>query len=186
MCSFDTYYLVKLAGVHWDGGPFVWVTLHPEFMHVERIASPGPNQGQPGYCLQRAAKGLHSNYEIVAPLKTEVGAHHQHNADRHVTYLWPGMTASGSSGLFAVKVALDDGHDRVVLAGVPMTVEDKHFLRGQPWIARDSFTQAWPIAMPHIHGKVKSLSGGFTEELLGAPTPEWLGVIPRNLKTARG
>lgn len=165
LCSFETYYLVKLAGAHWDGEDhFVWATLHPEFM--------------PRYRAERASRGLHSRYEIVGPLAEEVGRHAQCPVDRRVSYRWPKMTSSGSSGLFAVKVALDDGHDRVVLAGVPMSTEAGHFVRRTPWLQRDSFVHGWNSALQHIHGKVRSVSGGWTEQLLGAPTKEWLGVSP--------
>lgn len=166
LCEFDSYYVIKLAGVHWDGGYFTWITLHPEFMA--------------SYKEERAKKGLHSYYEVVAPLHDEVGRHGKHQCDRHITYRWPTMNASGSSGLFAVKIALDDGHDRVVLAGVPMHEGDGHFVRKQPWKARDSFMGPWTSHLHCFKEKTRSLSGGFTEQLLGKPTPEWLGVMPEN------
>lgn len=175
MCRFDEFYICKLAGVSWDGGYFHWITLHPEFMKVPRLVS----TGEAGYCIQRAQKGYHSNYEIVSPLIDEVGAHRNHRMDRHVTYRWPGMSSSGSTGLFAVKIALDDGCDRVVLAGVPMT-DDKHFSRGKPWNNVGSFTNAWETALPYYKDKTRSVSGGYTERLLGRPTPEWLGVSSSN------
>lgn len=178
MCShWDGYYLVKLAGVHWKGPErFVWVTLHPEFMKVDAIQSP-TWKGQAGYCRQRRELGLHDNYELVSPLKEEVGSHTAHTMDRHITYRWPGMSSSGGSGFFGVKVAVDDGYDRIVLCGIPMTVEGKHFTRHNPWAARDSFTAPWTSHKQYYADKTRSLSGGWTEKLLGRPTPEWLGVM---------
>jgi hypothetical protein len=89
-------------------------------------------------------------------------------------YRWPGMTLSGSSGLFAVKAALEVlGADRVVLAGVPMSTDQRHFNKGEPWAKGAPYLDAWRIALPFIRDRVRSLSG-FTRDLLGAPTPDWL------------
>ncbi len=160
MTTFDTIYCVKLAGVHWKGGRFIWPTLHPEFMD--------------DYEKQRAALGLHKNYEIVAPLPNEVGMHGKKgNIARRISYRYPGMNSSASSGGFAAKVALDDGHDRVILAGIPMQNEAGHFSRGKPWLQRDSFTIGFTLSLPHFRDKVKSMSG-WTLEQLGAPTKEWI------------
>ena len=159
LAAFDTIYCVKMAGIHWDQGPFVWVGLHPEFMEK--------------YKEERRKLGLSDDYVTVGPLQSETGRHHAITSDRYVTYKWPGMTASGSSGLFGVKVALDDGHDRVVLAGIPMTRETGHFARGAPWLQFDCFTPAWTQMKPKLIGRVKSFSG-FTRDLLGPPTKEWL------------
>lgn len=180
--KFDTYYCVKHAGIDWDGGPFVWVTLHPEFMKVPSLVNP-QWVGEPGYCAQRKALGLHDNYTIVSPLTTEVGAHDKHQMDRHVTYRWPGMCASGSSGFFAIKIAIDDGHDRVVLAGIPMSPEEGHYREGKfrrtnTWAPRDSFLGPWTSHKEYYADKTRSLSGGWTEALLGRPTKEWLGISP--------
>jgi hypothetical protein len=84
------------------------------------------------------------------------------------------MNASGSSGLFAVKVALEAGAERVVLAGVPLVASARHVERPVgPWHERDSFVDAWHIAEPHIAGRVKSMSG-WTREFLGSVTEDWL------------
>lgn len=156
---FDTIYCVKMAGIYWAEGPFVWVGLHPEFWDR--------------YKLERTKLGLpHDCYETVAPLPSEVGNHHQCKSDRNTSFRFPGMTSSGASGLFAVKVAMEDGHDRIVLAGVPMTRETGHFVRGAPWQQFDNFTSAWKVMKPKLQGRVKSVSG-WTRELLGAPDQKW-------------
>src|SRR6187402_2558975 len=85
LCEFDAIYCVKLAGVHWVGGQFVWATLHPEFMD--------------DYERQRADLKLHHDYEIVAPPPSELGMHGQKgNIARRVSYRYPGMDSSASSG----------------------------------------------------------------------------------------
>jgi len=158
LATFDAIYAVKMAGIHWEGY-FHWITLHPEFMDR--------------YKAERRTLGLPDTYEVVAPQAHEVGAHAHHPADRRVTYRWPNMSSSGSSGLFAAKVALEDGHDRVVLAGVPMQREASHFQRARPWVDVDGFMPAWNVAKSHLLGKVKSMSG-WTQNLLGAPDAQWL------------
>lgn len=158
--SFDVVYCVKAAGVHWPAAFQVWVTLHPEYMD--------------NYEDQRRRLGLPNGYQIVAPLKTELGTHGGagRNIARRVSYRWPGMTGSASSGIYGAKVALDDGYDRVVLAGIPMTRGD-HFERGQPWLQLGSFMPGFEIALPHLRGHVRSMSG-YTAEVLGVPNVEWL------------
>lgn len=165
LCDFDAFYCVKLAGVHWVGGRFVWPTLHPEFMDA--------------YENERKQLGLHSEYEIVAPLSGEVGMHGKKgNITRRVSYRYPGMNSSASSGGYAAKVALEDGFERVVLAGVPMRTEDKHFTRGKDWAQRDSFVRGFKDSVPFFAGRVRSMSG-WTAELLGQPDPGWLnGATP--------
>jgi hypothetical protein len=158
-CLFDAIYCVKLAGVHWLGPRFVWATLHPEFMDA--------------YEAERKWLGHHMDYEIVAPLPGEVGMHgRKGNIHRRVSYRYPGMDSSASSGGYAAKIALEDGFDRVVLAGVPMDTGN-HFTRGKPWLQRDSFTKGFQKSIPHFAGRVRSVSG-WTQELLGAPDPDWL------------
>ena len=159
--KFDAIYCVKLAGVFFSEPiRFSWVTLHPEFMD--------------GYEKQRADEGFHGDYEIVAPLSGEVGEHGKKgNIARRVSYRYPGMNASASSGGYAAKVALDDGFDKVVLAGVPMRQEDSHFTRGKPWLQRDSFMRGFMDCLPHFKDRVRSMSG-WTQEQLGTPDAVWL------------
>ena len=158
--EYEKTYCVKYAGVHWPGESFVWCTLHPEF--------------QDRYDAERAKLGLGRVYEVVAPPPGELGEHGKKGKiDRRVSYRWRGMNASASSGIYGAKVALDDGYDRVVLAGVPMTREGGHFVRGKPWDYWLSFMAGFKLAKPHLMGKVRSVSG-YTKEQLGEPTSEWL------------
>lgn len=95
---------------------------------------------------------------------------------RHVTdcveaKFLPHQFVSGSSGLFAVKVALIDlGYEDVVLCGVPMTATP-HFDDNVPWPEVDLFKLGWEQALPQIDGRVRSMSG-WTRELLGAPNED--------------
>jgi hypothetical protein len=157
--EFDATYCVKLAGVHWPAKFQVWVTLHPErmgFMEDDRHKLGFPN-----------------GYEIVAPLKTEAPAYaYGVRTIRQVSFKYNELTRSPSSGIFAVKVAIDDGFDRIVLAGVPLDTS-KHFQRMEPWREADAYMHGFKDYQPHFAGKVRSMSGR-TREALGFPTAAWL------------
>src|SRR6185312_14812395 len=79
----------------------------------------------------------------------------------------------GSVGMFGYVVARHLGFDRVLLCGVPMT-NHNHFVRKAPWIAVKCFTDAWKVRRDQMSPYVRSLSGGWTEELFGKPDAEWL------------
>lgn len=151
---------VKLAGVHWKGPFDVWASLHPEFMlkylmHRRSLKQPDPS-------------------EIVVPPDNELGLSGKAAVgfDKVLhSWRWPGQNASGSSGLYGIKVMVDRGY-KVVAAGIPMTTQ-KHFSRKQQWLQRDSFFGGWREAKPHIRDTVRSMSG-WTKELLGEPTAQWL------------
>ena len=80
---------------------------------------------------------------------------------------------AGSTGLFAVKVLLGEGFDRIVLAGVPMSRDLPHFYSQQPWHAATNYHRGWKHRLPELQDKVRSMSG-WTQQLLGAPSAQWL------------
>ena len=97
---------------------------------------------------------------------------------RHVTdfteFRFPGQTGTGSSGLFALKVALVDlGFDRAVLCGVPISEMAGHVTNGPVWGDAPHYREAWTEAAPEIIGRARSMSG-WTRDLLGAPTADWI------------
>lgn len=172
LTTYDAIYCVKQIGVHYPDAFNVWATLHTEAMD--------------GYEVERHASGLPNGYQIVAPPPNELGSHGaKGKITRRVSYLWPGSTssASASSGIYGAKVALDDGFDRVVLAGIPMSPEHGHFLpegkmvsgqrRGVVWTGHSAFVLGFSEAVPHLIGKVKSMSG-YTQKVLGAPNSNWI------------
>ena len=87
-------------------------------------------------------------------------------------WLTPGGRG-GSSGLFAVKIARELGYGKIVLCGVPMQAEAKHFLRKRIWRAAFVHAHAWRAHYAEIAPFVRSFSG-YTAELLGVPTMEWI------------
>lgn len=155
LCDFDILIAVNDAGAEYPGIVDYWVTLHPEHL--------------PRWVNKRRENGFTDAYCTVAHASNSmIGRRNAYPVDDLVPYTWP-----GSSGLFAVEVAIKRiGADRVVLCGVPMTAVP-HFFDHAPWNAVAGFWEAWPAALPHIKGKVRSMSGR-TMELLGEPTPEWL------------
>lgn len=172
LATYDAIYCVKQIGIHYPEAFDVWVTLHPEAMD--------------NYEAQRHALGLPNGYQIVAPPKGELSADHasKGNIARRVSYLWhdANSNASASSGIYGAKIALADGFRKIVLAGIPMTPEGGHFMpesktvagavRGKVWSGHNSFVVGMNNAIPHLIGKVKSMSG-YTRKVLGEPTQEW-------------
>ena len=81
----------------------------------------------------------------------------------------------GSSGLYAVQIALDAFKaSGVVLCGVPLWPENGHFFSPtKVWPEAEIYRRGFQAALPVIRGSVRSMSG-WTRELLGAPCPEWL------------
>jgi hypothetical protein len=138
-----------------------WVSLHPEqlggFM-AEREAMLA------GHDALRAAWG---------PFTTWCQRPHDGTRVDRVEAAIPG---TGSSGLFAVRIALARlGCERVVLAGVPID-NSPHFydggLRSGPGFV--PYRPEWRAAAEEeFGGRVRSLSG-WTAELLGRPDPAWL------------
>lgn len=158
--TYDAAIAINDAVAHYPGAVEIFATLHIEKAEAwldERAA-----RGYPPPGLIAAHKG-----------NTNEGRASRLQADYVTDYLWPGMPASGSSGLFAVKVALEHGYGRIVLCGVPMRAEERHFFDPEPWSDVGKFTEAWLAALHRIRGHVRSMSG-WTRELLGEPDSEWL------------
>jgi hypothetical protein len=65
-----------------------------------------------------------------------------------------------------------------VLVGIPMDADAGLFVRGKRWAQRDAFMNGFEFAVPHLKGRVKSMSG-YTMGVLGAPTPLWLAGDPQ-------
>lgn len=105
----------------------------------------------------------------LLPPPKEVWSQHAADIVTHMLGDW-----GGSSGLFAVQVAMvAHEHTRVVLCGVPMT-DDRHFERRKQWREVRTFLPAWERRLPQLQPFVRSLSGGWTEEKLGRPTADWM------------
>lgn len=138
------------SGIVWPDRLDYWVTLHP-----------GPDPNWPGVVValeKRLAAGR--NRPQVWGHKVATGI------DRH-TSDW-----KGSTGLLCVKVLREEGFERIVLAGVPMTREAGHFYDKKPWLQFDNYVKAWPAHKAELAPFVRSMTG-YTKELFGEPTQEW-------------
>lgn len=158
MAEFDMVVAVNRAGVDYRGEIDHWVTYHPECF-VDWITE----------------RELSNHTGKVKHLWTATGR--QVESDLEVRRLgsW-----GGSSGLFGVAVALENGAERVALCGVPMDGRQGHYHdrsdggKGN-WSVATVLRPAWLKAMPTIKGKVRSFSGWTMKQLEGLPPSiEWL------------
>ncbi|MEI7635880.1 MAG: hypothetical protein WCJ37_01130 [Syntrophus sp. (in: bacteria)] len=79
----------------------------------------------------------------------------------------PIIERSGSSSMTGTLAAIRLGYKKIVLCGIPLTGNAPE---GNPY---EAFRLGWEDKKDELTGKVKSLSG-WTKELLGNPTWEWL------------
>lgn len=139
----------NLAGIHYLGHLAGWASLHSERL-PDWLAERQGNR-DPRMFTPSAASGLAT--DIVAER-------------------WP-----GSSGLFATQVALlEMGATAAILCGVPMDQDVGHFINPGPWAPTTSYRQAFEAALPLIGGRTRSMSG-WTQAILGRPTPEWIDAV---------
>lgn len=145
------------------------VTLHPKHMAGWRKARIARNYGSiPHYVSHINKQGSHS-FDFI----TDV-----------IDYRWPEQaglpvydpetgSASGSSGHYAIKVAMElFGETKILLAGVPMTQERRHYNNSNLWNS-DIFKPAWKLTYDRLKNHVRSMSG-WTADMFGFPDEEWL------------
>jgi len=133
-------------GMFYPGHLDHWVTMHPEQLAPWK--------------KHRRRRGGNDDYVTWAGRRPDL-------VDRVTTH------SGGSTGLFAAKVALVDlGCERVVLCGVPMD-DTPHFIRGAVGDHYEQYRCQWEAYIQELAACVRSWSG-WTRELLGAPTEEWL------------
>lgn len=134
-------------GIHWPGRLDAWASIHED-----KLKRP--------WIERRRRRGHPEPVLLVGP--------------SDLTYRWPGQTKPGSSGLFALKVALDVlGCDRAVLCGIPLEPEAEHFNIAGAWTPAEGYRAGWVQALPHIRDRARSMSG-WTERTLGRATPAWI------------
>lgn len=85
----------------------------------------------------------------------------------------------GSTGLFAIKLARELGYVHIVLCGVPMEATAGHFVRQKDWPEAEAFKRAWLPRLTSLKPYVRSW-GGWTREMFGEPTREWLSAEIEN------
>lgn len=131
-----------------------WCTLHPEKFQE--------------WSSQRSSAGLAPAGAIWFHKEQRASLQGTGYVEHKITEDW-----GGSSGLFAVKVALELGVDKIILCGVPMTAQGAHFFDDAEWRWSGRYQTGWTNHLPDIADKVRSVSG-WTEQLLGRPDRVWL------------
>lgn len=92
------------------------------------------------------------------------------------TTVWHGLDIGGTSSMFGVRVGIALGYDKIILAGVPLDGAGYFFLPPTKNISNhgDRATQiTWERQKEFLSERVRAMSG-FTKNLLGEPTKEWL------------
>lgn len=160
LCDFHGVVAAKDAGTEWRGPLEGWVSLHPDRMALARAS-----RARRGY----PPAGTHFGH---APKKS--GG--DEGIDVYYPYLFDGQRQSGSSGLFAVKVALEYfKYDLVVMCGIPLLKDQGRIDGKEHWNGASAFHQGFEQAMPAFKDRVRSMSG-WTALRVGQPTPAWLQV----------
>lgn len=166
--SRDAVIAVNDIGAEWPEQLDAWVSLHARSFDtgpnwIKRRADNGHPRARRYFGHHGAFKGGRREYSQLQSFATPTG------------YDFAGEK-SGSSGLFAAKVALVDlGFDRVVLAGVPMT-PTPHFNDKRNWTKPNAsgqtsahgFRNSWLAVPQEYRDRMRSMSG-WTRVLLGAP-----------------
>lgn len=151
------------AGVFWPGRLDAWVSLHAHLFR--KWVRQREVRGLPDHHRLFGHDGAPSSNSRLSPAITDF-----------VPSAFEGQATNGTSGLFALKVALLDlGFDRAVCCGMPMLDSAAHLLdTSRPWVGEQHGHHAgWAEALPHIADRARSMSG-WTAGLLGMPDPEWL------------
>lgn len=152
----DAIFAIKDMIEHWPGRIDYAISLHPERLKDQ--------------ALKRAANGYPFGYQTWSHQKMRGGNPRGAplpDVDK-VMEDW-----AGSSGLFAVQVALQQGFKKIVLAGIPMDGTGNHFIRRRQWQTAHQFAKAWRKHSNALRGRVRSMSG-WTADEFGRPNREWL------------
>lgn len=145
----DAFICINDMIPRWPGRIDYVATLHPEKLD--------------GWIRARSKLRRNLNFSVFAHKFVGPLVHHKLQASK------------GSSGLFAVDVAMHERFDGIVLCGVPMNT-DKHFLRDKPWTGYMGYRDHWLMKLDLIRPRTRSMSG-WTRKRLGPPTIEWLAAL---------
>jgi hypothetical protein len=143
------------AGTVWPYELDAWVSLHGRYFMQKNWLETRDIKGY------SPAKRLYVHTSARRPIP---------DAAIETNFNFDGCSKSGSSGLFAAKVALQDlGFDNVVLCGIPLT-PTPHFFDTEPWREESAlnFRKTWLAIPPEFKSRIKSMSG-WTRETFGEP-----------------
>lgn len=148
----DIYVMVNFVGTVWPGTIHHWVSYHPALLK-SWIEKRRANKLPDALNLWTSVFRLSSEYSIMKQYSI----------------------VGGSSGMLGAFVASDHA-DKVILAGIPMDHKMPHWYPNKtvnPWKDGLNYREHWKMHEAVLKRKVRSVSG-FTLELLGEPTEEWL------------
>jgi hypothetical protein len=101
---------------------------------------------------------------------------HSNHPDKEVDFVWQFDDYSGSSGLFATRIALALGYNKIILCGIPIT-NGRNFYHPLDYVnplGDRANILSWQKANQEIFkNRVKSMSGN-TKIWLGEPTEKWI------------
>lgn len=158
LTSFDVVVAVKRVGYEYPEHIDHWVSFHAAMF--------------PDWIIKRQKKGYPEcpNYWT----STYKGNVRYRRGETKYPNVHRVVCEGGSSGLIGVMVALKvSPNPKIVLAGIPMDPDRGHFNKKGPWHEAVKHRKAWETYLPDLKDNVRSLSG-WTQQLLGAPTKEWL------------
>ena len=136
----------------------LWCSVHGKYMH--------------GWIEKRRATGASMDYKAFGNFGKR--------DDPGEIEAWNMPNGNGSSGLFAVLIALEQGYTKLLLCGVPLEGQERHDYKNDGVEVIEAPTDykhyrgGWLMRRDHLIQHVRSMSG-WTRETFGAPTPEWLG-----------
>jgi hypothetical protein len=161
--EFDVVVACNDATASWPGRLDAAVSLHPEKFGI--------------WMTKRSRSGFPAPDRIIGHNEAKTSTLRLPPVPMEfVDWRFRGQTDSGSSGLFALKVALIDlACDRAVLCGIPMDDRFAHFFDATPWNAAAAHQRGWKQAIPQFADRVRSMSG-WTQDKLGSPDAAWLGA----------
>jgi hypothetical protein len=156
LCVPDVSVLINDMGVDYPGAVDLWVSYHQNLLAE--------------WIKKRKKLGLpDATKHFVGPGRCRKGV--------------PGAKVikvhGGSSGLLATYAALKEHATHVILTGVPLDTQQGHVLgkyKGEGWPDGKNYQGHWKRDFKALRGKVRSMSG-FTRDLLGEPTLDWLGAF---------
>lgn len=154
----DVIVAVKDIGITWPSYDY-WATLHPERLPKE--------------LGQRRAAGL-PDPKAVYSYRSHTGPRGSRSTRGLGIEMRVIALTGGSSGMLGTWAALLHA-DKVVLAGIPLDPKQMHYSRPKRggWPAAMLYRKQWTAEHKKFKGRVRSMSG-WTSELLGTPSQEWL------------
>jgi len=130
--------------------------------HADYFATYHTSDIEPAF-ERRTAAGGNTDYMIIA---------HQQHIEKPtgrdlVDLIIPFEPPTGNSALLGVLAGIKLGYEKIIVCGCPlMGKNDKQYDYA-------NFRAGWTAKLAMIKDKTRSMSG-WTQELLGAPTEEWI------------